>query len=265
MTILINNTPLAEASVFPGGETHIKLPNFIFVDNITVTAKIRSANDLMELILVKEALDYYYNNLDKYLVLHYMPYARQDRRCNPGESFSLMPVLNMINRLDFHKVICADLHSSTSRNLKNLEELSVVDIFMCYGPDYTNEVIIAPDKGSEQRARSIANLYSTEYIVCNKTRVGKDIVYEDLSVSDRRLLDRDVLIVDDICDGGATFIALASNIRKNASVKKISLYVTHGIFSKGIGILFDAGIDRIITTDSITTLQPTEGLEIWKI
>ena len=41
------------------------------------------------------------------------------------------------------------------------------------------------------------------------------------------------MIVDDTCDGGRTFIELAKVLRaRNAG--KIELYVTHGIFSKGL-------------------------------
>jgi ribose-phosphate pyrophosphokinase len=57
---------------------------------------------------------------------------------------------------------------------------------------------------------------------------------------------QDLLIVDDICDGGGTFVGLAKELRK-AGAKKVYLYVTHGIFSKGLPL---EGIDRVFTTDS---------------
>ena len=46
-------------------------------------------------------------------------------------------------------------------------------------------------------------------------------------------MGRNCLIVDDICDGGGTFIPLAKKL-KNAGAKTVTLYVTHGIFSKGL-------------------------------
>ena len=60
---------------------------------------------------------------------------------------------------------------------------------------------------------------------------------------------RDCLIMDDICDGGGTFVLLAEYLLRHGAAS-VGLAVTHGIFTKGIDILFDAGISRIYTTDS---------------
>jgi len=59
---------------------------------------------------------------------------------------------------------------------------------------------------------------------------------------------RTAIITDDICDGGYTFIKVAEQLKaKGAS--KVILFVTHGIFSKGLGV-FDGLIDHVFTTDS---------------
>ena len=44
-------------------------------------------------------------------------------------------------------------------------------------------------------------------------------------------------VVDDICDGGRTFIELGKAIRDTKSNAKLVLCVTHGIFSKGKEVL----------------------------
>ena len=66
--------------------------------------------------------------------------------------------------------------------------------------------------------------------------------------------------MDDICDGGGTFIGLASELMsKNAGA--IYLAVTHGIFSNG----FD-GLNRkfrgIFTTDSIKNIESKKLVQI---
>jgi len=53
--------------------------------------------------------------------------------------------------------------------------------------------------------------------------------------------------VDDICDGGRTFIESAGLLREAYPEADIHLYVSHGIFSKGTDVLFDAGIKTIHT------------------
>ena len=56
------------------------------------------------------------------------------------------------------------------------------------------------------------------------------------------------IISDDICDGGMTFIGIAKALRA-LNCEHIVLYVTHGIFSKGLSV-FDGLIDQIFTTTS---------------
>ena len=59
----------------------------------------------------------------------------------------------------------------------------------------------------------------------------------------------DCLIVDDICDGGGTFIGLANEL-KNKNAGKLYLAVSHGIFSRGFDDL-EKCFTKIFTTDSI--------------
>ena len=48
----------------------------------------------------------------------------------------------------------------------------------------------------------------------------------------------DLIIVDDICDGGTTFIKLAQRIDEKIYGRyRLDLYVTHGIFSRGLDVL----------------------------
>lgn len=54
------------------------------------------------------------------------------------------------------------------------------------------------------------------------------------------------MVLDDICDGGRTFIELAKLLPKPCSKE---LLVTHGIFSKGVDIVTDL-YDHVYTTDS---------------
>jgi phosphoribosylpyrophosphate synthetase len=45
------------------------------------------------------------------------------------------------------------------------------------------------------------------------------------------------VVIDDICDGGTTFIELAKILPK----AKLYLFTTYGIYSKGMDVLLDAG------------------------
>ncbi|MFZ9611583.1 MAG: phosphoribosyltransferase, partial [Methylococcales bacterium] len=81
-----------------------------------------------------------------------------------------------------------------------------------------------------------------------------------MSVNDA---DKDVFIIDDICDGGRTFIEIAKavdEVRKlSSSVKrehygKNYLIVTHGIFSFGFDFLVQH-FDGIYCTNSVKDIQ----------
>jgi len=62
------------------------------------------------------------------------------------------------------------------------------------------------------------------------------------------------LIVDDICDGGGTFIGLGEAIKKINPSAKLELFVTHGFFTKGLDKLLKL-YDTIYTTDSVCRIK----------
>ena len=66
-----------------------------------------------------------------------------------------------------------------------------------------------------------------------------------------------MLIVDDLCDAGGTFIGSAQVLR-DAGARSVSLYVTHGVFSKGVENLLNNGIDAIYTTTSFASSELRE-------
>ena len=75
-------------------------------------------------------------------------------------------------------------------------------------------------------------------IIFDKVRIGS-IVKTEVFVEDTvKLASADnLIVVDDICDGGATFISLAESIKKYNEKANWYLIVTHGIFSKGVSEL----------------------------
>ena len=70
------------------------------------------------------------------------------------------------------------------------------------------------------------------------------------------LAGQDVVIADDLIDGGMTFILLAKALKVKGAGKVI-LYGTHGIFSKGTKPLFEGGIDEVYSTNSFYDVWPS--------
>jgi len=252
--------------VFPGGEVGIKFDKSEYgpINCLTFTLKAKSAHDLIELAMVKDAAKRQFGQKQSYLKLSYIPYARQDRVCDEGEAFSLKVFCDYLNFLSFDEVEVMDPHSNVApaliNNVKVISQEKIIHCFynlqrlFLYVDD--KPLLVSPDDGASKKvAKLAASVKYNSFVRCEKVRdlsTGKIIKTE--VHEDEPILGRQVCIVDDICDGGATFIELAKVLRaKGASV--IHLYVTHGIFSRGIQHLYDNGIDYIWTTDSLMSRE----------
>jgi len=198
------------------------------------------------------------------LQLPYMPYARQDRRMIRNDSFSLEVFADLLNSLNIDKVISVDVHSDVSHLVKRLHVISQEDIMSFSWVRNTlpyGDVLVAPDAGSLKKIEKVASVLNPAGRVTmskiRDTSTGRIVESEIIDCSLSSLDGRDCIIVDDICDGGATFTQ-AAHALKEAGASKVSLWVTHGIFSRGITRLFSEGIDRIFTTDSLKNLTVPE-------
>lgn len=246
-----------DSFVFNGGEMHIRLNNridYINVDKVVVTHRIKNSDDIMLLLLATDALNKYgIDNMD--LIIPYVPYARQDRICNTGEAFSLEVFSKLINSLGFRKVFVVDPHSDqVKKYISNCYPLQVTDYVEDILSVLPNEtVLVAPDAGAFNRVCKIAGQLRKNFMQCSKVRdpeTGKLLSFE--SNLPKEHIGKPLLIVDDICDGGGTFLGLADALKKDGA-GDLYLYVTHGIFSAGFMALWSK-FQHIFTTNSFNTI-----------
>lgn len=257
---------------FPSGcETHVRLsPTFDESEPTVICCRINEHKHLMQLLLLTDAIR---NHSKKSIALKVscLPYARQDRVATQGDSFSLQVLANIINSQGYHSVSIVDPHSEVSlsliRNATEDYQSKILFLQSAIPSDVrADSLLISPDKGAASKA--IKDAYylgmSKQISFCTKER---DPVTGQLSSPkcDRDSYEgKDLYILDDICDGGGTFIMLAKELRKR-NCGKINLVVTHGIFSKGV-ILEE--IDNIYCTNSFRDIEETEIFKqfpIWKI
>lgn len=178
------------------------------------------------------------------LYMSYLPYGRQDKQIKNDQTFALRSFARVLNALNFDKISVLDPHSDVAKELiEGLEILSPLDFITRAMDAVTPDVICYPDEGAKKRYSQIIDFPS---IFCDKTRNQETGEITGLEVIGNPM-EQKVLIVDDICDGGATFTRIAKFMQPLA--KEINLYVTHGIFSKGVNVLKNAGIKRIFTKD----------------
>jgi ribose-phosphate pyrophosphokinase len=83
-----------------------------------------------------------------------------------------------------------------------------------------------------------------------------NILHTEIPVLDQHN-DLTYVIIDDICDGGRTFIELAKVIKEGRPTAKVFLIVTHGIFSAGFKTLNEY-MDGIFCTNSYRDVSDDE-------
>lgn len=244
---------------FPDGQPHVRL----LADELHfIMASIKSPNDLFYLGQAVNAC--HHQGINPMIVITYLMGARFDRVMQSGDSFDLEVVAGIINSfgekgikkdiyiLDPHSHVATDLIEN-SNAVYNKALYSSINI--------DNGVLIVPDKGASAKTEIYQKYITgiTDVVYCDKVRDIEGDGRITLSVRTPDICEgRECVIVDDICDGGGTFIAIANQIKPS----KLSLCVTHGIFSKGLGVL--SMFDKIYTTDSFTQLQSDNQLIIIK-
>ncbi|SHI41912.1 ribose-phosphate diphosphokinase [Aquimarina spongiae] len=239
-----------DAFVFNGGEPHIKIKEQQIGNTVTITHRISSFNDMGLLLIATDALRRMgVRHINAFIP--YFPAARQDRVMVAGESLSVKVYADMINAQQYNQVTVFDPHSEVTpallNNVKVIHNYEFVKT--CIGKINEEVLLISPDGGALKKIYKVAEyLGGVEVIECSKKR---DVTTGQLSgfrVYEDDLKGKHCMIIDDICDGGGTFLGLAEELKaKNAG--ELSLAVSHGIFSKGIEVLTDQ-FNYVFTTNS---------------
>lgn len=181
------------------------------------------------------------------LICPFLPYGRQDKEIQNDTTFAKNTLLTVLKSVGFTSLETFDAHSLESmiipvlslKATKFLASVSDKHDFICF-----------PDKGAYERYN---HLFNKPCVILEKKRDPKTGIITGMEVlgsNPKEIKDKKVLIVDDIADGGATFIG-ASKCLQTFGPKQIDLAVSHGIFSKGKRILHNAGIKKIYTTNTL--------------
>ena len=175
---------------------------------------------------------------------------------------------NIINSQNFASVTVWDVHSKVSLNLLNhvtnvhVSDLITADII-------GNKVLVSPDKGAFDRVLACSKKFNRPMIVADKIRDPSTMEIKGIKILDEYLakiedgtidISNGFIMIDDICDGGRTFIELAKVVRPlfltyaktwgDFGHSTIDLWVTHLIASYGFDV-FRNGAFR--TVDNIYT------------
>jgi len=208
-------------------------------DGNRVRWEFENEGEFLQLAQLKTFLDLHCK-FDTSLELPYLPYARQDKEVTNETTFAFYTFAELLNHLNFSKVFVFDPHNvELTKRLIDRVDITMPDIgkIVKWAGDATP---VYPDAGAAKRYVAI-----TKALYCEKVRDQSTGEITGLKVKGK-VQKKSYIIIDDICDGGRTFIEVAKKLYA-AGAKEVHLYVSHGIFSKGLEPLRDAGIKRIFT------------------
>ena len=223
---------------FSGGEPHIEIehPGILAGSPVRIEARVGSPNDFMMLLALTDAVKRCNpERLD--LLLPYFPGARQDRE-EKGYALSVKMYADLINAQGYNKVSILDPHSPVTPALIDRVEVinhnELVRAFL-YEIGMNAFGIICPDAGAERRTLELAKELGCDNVVfARKKRDPRTGSLSGFSL-DSLPAEGTYLVADDLCDGGGTFNGLAAEYRKDPrGTGSLLLWVTHGIFSKGL-------------------------------
>lgn len=231
-------------TIFPDKTSQVwKIPEFILDDKLyEVVWSFEGEAELMHLAQLARLL----RNRNRTMTLHlpYLPYARQDKLVANDATFALRVFAEIVSCFGFNEISCYDPHSEVASDvfcgLKVIRNCKEVNEALS---ETGAQILCYPDEGARNK---YTEWFTVPYVYGQKVRDQQSGRIErlDLVAEPHDLNGKDILIVDDICDGGATFILLAEAL-KEAGAAKVHLFVSHGIFSRGISVLRESGIERI--------------------
>jgi ribose-phosphate pyrophosphokinase len=274
-----------EISHFPDGQhsfnlienednTFESLREYSQEHGITIKSRLNSFEDLEIILCATQAL----KNIGIKRIRLYIPYClggRSDRKFMKGSinyiKDVIAPIINLqgyedVEIMDPHSdVLEACINNFSKIDTGELLNFTFRDYFLSKGhktwkqENVDNLLLVSPDAGALKKIYGVAQHigYKSDVIVATKYRnpITGQIERTNVPLNITDYCDKDIFIVDDICDGGRTFIEVAKAIKSDKKfIGEIYLVVTHGIFSYGFEGLADY-ISGIYTTNSIKDIQ----------
>lgn len=212
------------------------------------------SENLMELLLIIDAAR---RASAGYItaVIPYFGYARQDRKDKPRVPISAKLIANLLEAAGANRVMTMDFHAEQIQGFFDIpvDHLKSDAIYVPYleKSDLSNTIFASPDVGGVKRARSYANYFGKNLVICDKYRKKANEVESMTVIGD--VNGADVILVDDLVDTAGT-LCRASSILMEKGAKSVKALCTHPVLSgKAYKNIESAPIEEIIVCDTIPT------------
>ena len=274
-----SNAPLAQAicehlgcqltpalcEKFSDGESRIEISSSVRGDDVFVIQPTCAPVNfnLMQLCLMLDALKRASAGRIT-AVIPYYGYARQDRKVSPRAPISAKLVADFLSTAGANRVVTVDLHAGQIQGffycpVDNLFASQVLlEPFMAMKGEI---VVVSPDAGGVERARSFAKRIEAPLAIIDKRRPRANVA-EIMNVIGE-VKGRTCVITDDIVDTAGTLCNAAGALKERGATRVLA-YAAHPVFSgNAIERIKNSALDEVVVTDTIP-LRP-EAQECPKI
>jgi ribose-phosphate pyrophosphokinase len=210
------------------------------------------SDNLMELLLMIDAA----RRASAYKIIAVIPYfgyARQDRKDKPRVAIGSKLVANLLVAAGADRVITMDLHAPQIQGYFDIpvDHLDSSAIYIPYIQNLKleNLTFAAPDVGSANRIREMANYFNAEMVICDKHRKRANEIASMVVIGD--VTDRNVVIIDDICDTAGT-LTKAAKLLKDKGARSVRALITHPVLSGNAYVNIENSVlEELVVCDTI--------------
>ena len=224
------------------------------------------ADNLLEMLMVIDAAK---RASAEYItaVIPYYGYARQDRKDRPRVSIASKLIANLLTAAGANRVMTMDLHAGQIQGFFDIpvDHLNSTAIFYPYieQQNWTNLTFASPDAGSIKRARSYAQYFDAELVVCDKHRTKANEIAEMRVIGN--VEGKDVILVDDIIDTGGTLTSAANVLMENGA-KSVRAFCTHPVLSgKAYEKIENSALAELVVTDTIPLRRESKKIKMLSV
>ncbi len=261
--------PLGKVNIqrFSDGEIGVEFQEsirgqFVFL----VQSTYAPTDNLMELLLMIDAA----KRASAYKVIAVIPYygyARQDRKDRPRVAIGSKLVANMLTAAGADRVVTMDLHAPQIQGYFDIpvDHLDSSAIFIPYIErlGLENLTFAAPDVGSANRIREVATYFECEMVICDKHRKRANEIASMVLIGD--VTDRDVVLIDDICDTGGT-LAKSAALIKEKGARSVRALCTHPVLSgKAYENISNSVLEELVVCDTIPVKPGCDKIKVVSI
>jgi ribose-phosphate pyrophosphokinase len=197
-------------------------------------------------------------------VIPYYGYARQDRKDKPRVAIGSKLVANMLTAAGADRVVTMDLHAPQIQGYFDIPvdhlDSSAIFIPCIQSLKLDNLIFAAPDVGSANRIREVASYFEVDMVICDKHRKRANEIASMVVIGD--VTDRDVVLLDDICDTGGT-LAKSAGLLKEKGARSVRAFCTHPVLSgKAYDNINNSALEELVVCDTIPLKQQSSKIRV---